>query len=96
MMKRKTLEKLITEVQCIARTEFGGHFTILGFTTNYKGCFGTIELYPGGNGYAQGMYLPAFRTLDELLQWMIDEKFSVYDIPDLPPFDKIGMSKAWG
>jgi hypothetical protein len=95
-MKKRTVAELMREVMLIAEAEYDGHFSIFGFTTNYKGCFGTISLHSHDDGYAEVMYLPAFNTIEDLLQWLIDEKFSVYDIPqDLPPCEKMNLSKPW-
>jgi len=36
------MKKLINKIEIIAKENYGGHYTIFRFTTNYKASFGTI------------------------------------------------------
>jgi len=47
------VNELMSTVCVIATLKYNGHFTLLSFTTNFKGCFGTVtereeikQLYP--------------------------------------------------
>ncbi len=64
------MDDLLLKVRAIAEKKFGGHFTILKFTTHYKGMFGTIDV-DALTGRQQIRDLPGFLTLEELLSWMI-------------------------
>jgi hypothetical protein len=53
MMDQMDVNELMSTVCTIATLKYDGHFTILSFTTNFKGCFGTVterdeikQLYP--------------------------------------------------
>lgn len=52
-------------VQDLADEMFEGHFTIMKFTTNYRGCYYTID------NREDISHLEGFGTLDELLIDMI-------------------------
>lgn len=68
---------LVNQVEEIAKKKTDGHYTILKFTMCYQGVLGTISSHQ-----RKALdFLPRFSTLAELLQWMIEEEFSVYDIP---------------
>ena len=42
MMDQMDVNELMSTVCTIATLKYNGHFTILSFTTNFKGSFGTI------------------------------------------------------
>ena len=71
------MDKLIEKVEKIAKERFDGHYSIFSFTTNYKGCFGTIEY---GEDY---MLMEDHDTLESLLEAMIANP----DEYDLSRFD---------
>ena len=64
------MEDLFLKVRAIAEKKFGGHFTILKFTSHYKGMFGTVDV-DALTGRQEIRDLPGFLTLHELLSWMI-------------------------
>jgi ribosomal protein S6 len=59
------MEKLLELVKEIAKKRSDGHYTILVFTTNYRGCYGTIRKTDDVN------YLPSHNSLEDLLRSMI-------------------------
>jgi hypothetical protein len=42
MMEQMDVNELMSTVCVIANLKYNGHFTILSFTTNFKGSFGTV------------------------------------------------------
>jgi len=42
MMEQMDVNQLMSTVCTIATLKYDGHFTILSFTTNFKGSFGTV------------------------------------------------------
>jgi hypothetical protein len=67
------LDDLFLKVRGIANKEFDGHFTILKFTTKYKGMFGTIDVDAlTGRDFIRN--LPDFLTLQDALGYMINKK----------------------
>lgn len=68
------LTQLFERVEQIAAREHDGHYTLFRFTTGYKGAFGTPNLDNAGAGRRQVRMLPSFKTLPELLRWMLDER----------------------
>lgn len=83
------MEELLKQVIEIAKTNYGGHFSIYHFTTNVKGCFGTLVEYGDGETdiREQLANMPAFNSMEELLRAMIDnpKAMEAYkDIPSLP------------
>ena len=52
-----------------AREYHDGHFFILGFTTHYKGSFGTPDL-DSGAGRGELWNLDGFSSVEELLEYM--------------------------
>jgi hypothetical protein len=84
------VDRLLKLVTLEAKRLHDGHFTIFGFTTNYKVAFGTPNLYPGagGSAYAQLGEMPGFPTLKEALiaALVVGKDFDAY-------FD--GDPEAW-
>lgn len=72
----KSVEDLLEWVASIAKSFTGGHYTILRFTTNYRGFYGT----PSDNIREELDDSLAFSTLRELLVAMITnpDKFNIY------------------
>lgn len=69
MNTQEKLEKVID----VAKEEYGGHFTLMRFTTNWRFIFGTL-------GNDEEMFLmESAKTLDEILDKAIENKKSVYD-----------------
>lgn len=68
----ENLDLLFFRVRTIAGKHFDGHFSILKFTTNYKGLFGTIDL-DGLTGRDYVRSLPGFPTLQDALEYMIKD-----------------------
>lgn len=63
----------ITEVVLHARKFHDGHFYLFGFTTNFKGNYGTPDL-DSGKGREEIKNLPSFNSIEDLLDHMIKEK----------------------
>lgn len=76
---------LLDAVKEIADKNYGGHFSIYHFSTNVKGCFGTIEDHGDSKRSIREFLadMPAFNSLDELFVAMIQnpEKMDAYNIP---------------
>ena len=70
---------LLALVATWARQHHDGHYTILTFTTGHKVAFGTPDLYPGGQGYAQVGELPQWPTLQEALVHALLADKTFYD-----------------
>lgn len=66
------LDLLFFKVRGIAGKDFDSHFTILKFSTHYKGMFGTIDV-DGLTGRDFLRSLPGFPTLQDALQFMIEK-----------------------
>ena len=69
-------EILFTQLESIDK-----HYTILSFSSNYKGCFGIIdEDYTGRRAFIN--WLPAHKTLEELLYFMCEypEKYTYNEL----------------
>lgn len=52
----------------IAREEFGGHFTIMAFTTNYRAAFGTIMAADYQELRDEIARMPVGDTLEEAME----------------------------
>lgn len=65
------ITQLLRKVEDIAEQEYGGHYSILKFTTHFKGGFGTPNL--DIDGREEVSKCPAFHTLPELLVAMIKD-----------------------
>ena len=73
------MSDLLQQVEEISKEIADGHFTILKFTSGYKGFFGTPNLDIGEEGEVINK-LPVFKTLEELLKYLINSKVCIYDI----------------
>ena len=68
MMDQMDVNELMSTVCTIATMKYDGHFTILSFTTNFKGSFGTVIEREDIEA------LSPFLSLKELLINMIDKE----------------------
>lgn len=61
---------LIRQIENIAKNDHDGHFAIFGFTTNYKGCYGTpnISWFDGEDDLD---ILKPFKTLQGVMESMV-------------------------
>lgn len=66
-----TQEQKLTTIKLIADWFFDGHYCIMAFTTCFQGCYGTLNFYKEDDGLKRLQELPKFKTLDELLNYMI-------------------------
>ena len=64
---------LVRQVENIALDKYDGHYTVYRFTTHYKGVFGTL-MESNISIREQLKDLPSFKTLDELLYWMVEKE----------------------
>lgn len=64
---------LVKQVEEIAAEKYDGHYTVYRFTTHYKGVFGTL-MESNISIREQLKDLPSFKTLDELLYWMVEKE----------------------
>lgn len=64
---------LVKQVENIALDKYDGHYTVYRFTTHYKGVFGTL-MESSISIREQLKDLPSFKTLDELLYWMVEKE----------------------
>lgn len=64
---------LVKQVENIAAEKYDGHYTVYRFTTHYKGVFGTL-MESNVSIRDKLKDLPAFKTLDELLYWMVEKE----------------------
>ena len=64
-------DDLINAVAIIAREQFDGHFTILGFTTGFKVMFGTPDV-----ARYELVGLKQYSSLKDALRELIDENIS--------------------
>ncbi len=64
---------LVRQVELIAADKYDGHYTVYRFTTHYKGVFGTL-MERNISIREQLKDLPSFKTLDELLYWMVEKE----------------------
>lgn len=72
---------LLIEVEKIASEQFGGHYTIFKFSTNYKGFFGT----PDGDTLRTVLEnSSAWKSLNDLLYAMISNPkyFNAYEMDE--------------
>lgn len=71
---------LVKHVEQIAADKYDGHYTVYRFTTHYKGVFGTL-METKVSIREQLKDLPSFKTLDELLYWMVEKEteLNAYD-----------------
>lgn len=75
-MNEKRTIKLLKEVEKIAIDEHDGHYTILRFTTNWKGAFGTPNLRCADiNDCNKVKNFPGYYDLEQLLENMVKYKF---------------------
>jgi hypothetical protein len=81
------MEKLINQVIEIAKNDYSGHFSIYHFTTNVKGCFGTLEEYGEGQNTIRDKLseMPAFNSLEDLLTAMIRNPKEMEAYNSIPP-----------
>ena len=79
MNSNDKLAELMTAATTLAKTKADGHLTILKFTGGWKVAFGTPELDVGA-GREEVAMLPAFKTLEEALQHLLEEQISFLDI----------------
>jgi len=71
--------ELLKQVEKIANEITDGHYTILKFTTGYKGFFGTPNLDIGEEREVI-WNLPKFKTFEEVLKFLIDTKTCIYEL----------------
>ena len=64
---------LVRQVEIIATDKYDGHYTVYRFTTHYKGVFGTL-MESNVSIRDKLKDLPSFKTLDELLYWMVEKE----------------------
>ena len=64
---------LVRQVEIIAADKYDGHYTVYRFTTHYKGVFGTL-MESNVSIRDKLKDLPSFKTLDELLYWMVEKE----------------------
>lgn len=64
---------LVRQVENIALDKYDGHYTVYRFSTHYKGVFGTL-MESNISIREQLKDLPSFKTLDELLYWMVEKE----------------------
>jgi hypothetical protein len=72
------LAGLVAEVERVARERYDGHYTVLKFTTHYKACWGTPDLYGGARHPDEAPYwevhrLAAYPTLEAALAGLLTE-----------------------
>jgi hypothetical protein len=58
---------LLAAVQSIAHKRYGGHYTVMKFTTGYKAVFGTPTLLLGHEDSDKIYELPTAETMDDAL-----------------------------
>jgi hypothetical protein len=73
------MEELITQVEEIAQKMADGHYTILKFTTGYKGFLGTPNL-DIGEEREKIAKLPKFLSLEDVLKYIIKTKVCISDL----------------
>lgn len=79
MNSNDKLAELMTAATTLAKTKADGHLTILKFTSGWKVAFSTPDLDVGA-GREQVAMLPAFKTLEEALQHLLEEQISFLDL----------------
>lgn len=62
----------------ISKEEYGGHFTLLCFTTGCKFCFGTLDKID----YNTTSLMASGKTVEDAIKAGIDKKIDVYKILD--------------
>lgn len=69
------LQFLLNQVITYAQIKHDGHLTIMRFTTGWKAAYGTPNL-DTGDGREQVNQLPMFKSLEEVLEHLIETKTS--------------------
>ena len=62
----------------IAKEQYDGHYTLFGFSTGYRFCFGTLDKV----SYHTTNLMPLGKTIEEAIKKAIDEKVDVDVILD--------------
>ncbi len=79
MNPNERLAELMAAATTLAEQKADGHLTILKFTTGWKVALSTPNLDTGGTGREEVAMLPAFKTLEEALEYLLQEQISFYD-----------------
>lgn len=79
MNSNDKLAELMTAVTTLVKKKADGHLTILKFTSGWKVAFSTPDLDVGA-GREEVAMLPAFKTLEEALQHLLEEQISFLDL----------------
>ncbi len=72
-MDKMDLAQALIVADYIAKEEYDGHYTLLGFTTGYRFCFGTLDKV----SYHTTNLMPIGKTIEEAIKKAIDGKVDV-------------------
>lgn len=88
---------LIFEImELIANKRYGGHYTIMKFTTNYRFCFGTLFIKDETELQVAIRLMAEGKTLDEAILNAITDRVDCYNIQEkLPQAVKEFEDEIW-
>ena len=72
------LAQALVVADYIAKEQYDGHYTLFGFSTGYRFCFGTLDKV----SYHTTNLMPLGKTIEEAIKKAIDEKVDVDVILD--------------
>ena len=77
-MDNMDLAQALVVADYIAKEQYDGHYTLFGFSTGYRFCFGTLDKV----SYHTTNLMPIGKTIEEAIKKAIDEKVDVDVILD--------------
>ena len=77
-MDNLDLAQALVVADYIAKEQYDGHYTLFGFSTGYRFCFGTLDKV----SYHTTNLMPLGKTIEEAIKKAIDEKVDVDVILD--------------
>ena len=77
-MDNMDLAQALVVADYIAKEQYDGHYTLFGFSTGYRFCFGTLDKV----SYHTTNLMPLGKTIEEAIKKAIDEKVDVDVILD--------------
>lgn len=72
-MDKMDLTQALIVADYIAKEEYDGHYTLFGFSTGYRFCFGTLDKV----SYHTTHLMPVGKTIEEAIKKAIDGKVDV-------------------